>query len=141
MLAYLLLKNGGLYLDHSTVPKSLKKIGTILFLIFSLSPYLLTFIFRKDYSEAIPVLKIVIWSLPFILLTSVFFNGLYVLGKAKVVMWLFIAQTFFNVILNLMFIPQYSYIASSYIKISGEILNSVIAFIFLRRTLKHENIS
>jgi len=28
MLAYLLLKNGGLYLDHSTVPKSLKKIGT-----------------------------------------------------------------------------------------------------------------
>ncbi|OGK19487.1 hypothetical protein A3G67_04255 [Candidatus Roizmanbacteria bacterium RIFCSPLOWO2_12_FULL_40_12] len=111
------------------------------FLIFSLSPYLLTFIFRKDYSEAIPVLKIVIWSLPFILLTSVFFNGLYVLGKAKVVMWLFIAQTFFNVILNLMFIPQYSYIASSYITISGEILNSVIAFIFLRRTLKHENIS
>ncbi len=108
---------------------------------FVLSPYLLPLLFRKEYVDAIPVLRIVIWGLPFILVTSVFFNSLYVLGKAKIVMWLFILQTIFNVTLNILFIPQYSYIASSYITIIGEVLNTLITSVFVYKTLTDENIS
>ncbi len=109
--------------------------------IFFFSPYFLTFIFSGEYVHAIPVLRIVIWALPFILITSVFFNSLYVLGKARIVMWMFILQTLFNIVLNLIYIPKYSYIASSYITIIEEVLNALIAFIFLYKTLAHENIS
>ena len=109
--------------------------------IFALSPYLLTFIFRKDYSEAIPVLRIVIFALPFIFTTSIFFNALYSLGKEKVIVYLFIFQTALNVVLNLIFIPQYSYIASSYITIVGEIINTTISFTFLYLVLRNENIA
>lgn len=110
-------------------------------IVFALSPYLLTFIFRKDYSQAIPVLRIVIFALPFIFTTSIFFNALYSLGKEKVVVYLFIFQTVLNVALNLIFIPQYSYIASSYITIIGEIINTTVSHIFLQLALRNENIA
>ncbi len=110
-------------------------------IVFTLSPYLLTYIFRKDYDQAIPVLRIVIFALPFIFTTSIFFNALYSLGREKVVVYLFIFQTLLNVALNLIFIPQYSYIASSYITIIGEIINTTVSFTFLQLALRNENIT
>lgn len=109
--------------------------------VFTLSPYLSLILFRSEYKEAINVLRVVIGALPFILVTSVFFNSLYVLGKARYVMWLFIIQTVINVGLNLIFIPKYSYMASSYITFFGEVINTLIASALLFTTLRNENLS
>lgn len=115
-------------------------LGVILSIfIFSISPLLLNLIFRNEYSQAIPVLRIVIFALPFIFATSIFFNALYVLRKAYIVVLLFIIQTLINVALNLIYIPQYSYIASSYITIIGELLNTVVSFAVLVKVIRNEN--
>ncbi len=89
-----------------------------------------------SYSLSIPVVKIVIFALPFILVTSVFLNTIYVLDKAYLAVFLFIFQILFNFVLNAFFIPKYSYIASSYITLGGEILNTTITFLLLKRYLK-----
>lgn len=90
----------------------------------------------KSYAQSIPVVKIVIFALPFILVTSVFLNTIYVLDKAYLAIFLFIFQIVFNFVLNIIFIPKFSYFASSYITVGGEILNTTITFLLLQRYLK-----
>lgn len=96
------------------------------------SPFFLRYIFRKNYMLSIPVLQIVIFALPFLLLNSVWLNILYVLKKSYLVVIVFLVQTVLNVALNLIFIPRYSYAASSYITVLSEMINCVVLFIIVK---------
>lgn len=115
--------------------------GTSFFLFF-FSPYLLTAILKKNYLLSIPVLRIVIFTLPFILFNSIWLNVLYVLKKTYLAIFVFLSQTVINLGLNLIFIPRYSYIASSYITVFSEIMNCVVLIILVRYVWKkyYENI-
>ncbi len=106
------------------------------------SPYFFIYVFKKNYLLAIPVLRIVIFALPFILLNSIWLNTLYVLKKSYVAIFVFLLQTLINLGLNLIFIPRYSYIASSYITVFSEVMNCVILMILVRFMWKknYENI-
>lgn len=97
-----------------------------------LAPFFLTHIFRKSYTPSIPVLQIVIFALPFLLLNSLWMNIIYVLKKAYLVIFVFAFQTLFNFALNYFFIPRYSYFASSYITVISEVVNCVILLILVR---------
>lgn len=103
-------------------------------IVYIFSPILLPLILHKDYSLSISVLQIVIFSLPFVFISTVIMNALYVLQKAYLVVGLFILQTIFNLTLNFIFIPHYSYFASAYITILGEILNTLILLVFFIKT-------
>ncbi len=123
----------------SKIKKDLLFVGIIgvgfSFLLSILSPIFLPMVLPGSYWQSIKVLRIVIFALPFILFTSVFLNSLYALGKSHLVVFIFLFQTIFNFTLNFFLIPQYSYFASAYITLAGEILNTIITFIFLRRQL------
>lgn len=97
--------------------------------VFTLSPWFLTWFLKGDYVQSIRVVRIVIFALPFILVTSVFFNALYVYRRAYLVLILFISQTVINIVLNIIFIPKFSYIASAYITVTSEVLNTLLAFL------------
>ncbi len=99
---------------------------------FFISPVVLPFFMKGNYLESIKVSKIVIFALPFILLSSVFLNALYVLNKAYLVIFIFLSQTIINFILNLTFIPKYSYFASSFITIISEAINFLLLFIIFK---------
>lgn len=119
-------------------------IGFSLAILISLfSPYFLTFIFKKNYLLSIPVLRIVIFALPFILLNSIWLNLLYVFKKSHLALFVFVFQAIVNFILNYIFIPRYSYIASSYVTVFAEMANC-IALIFITKYVwrkKYENIN
>lgn len=100
------------------------------------SPFILTYVFRKNYLLSIPVLQIVIFALPFILLNSIWLNTLYVLKKSHLALFVFFLQVFVNLGLNLIFIPRYSYIASSYISVFSEISNCIVLIILVRYVWK-----
>lgn len=100
------------------------------------SPFFLTYILKKNYLLSIPVLRIVIFALPFILLNSVWLNTLYVLKKSYLAIFVFLSQTIVNLTLNLIFIPRYSYIASSYISVFSEIINCIVLIILVRYVWK-----
>ncbi|MBI5127739.1 oligosaccharide flippase family protein [Candidatus Roizmanbacteria bacterium] len=103
--------------------------------LYFLSPIILPRFLKGDYSLSIQVLRIIIFSLPLILLTSIALNGLYGLKKAKWVIGLFIFQLIFNTVGNLIFIPLYSYFASAYVSLIGETINVLVSFIILRKAI------
>jgi len=102
-------------------------IGIVLF-----SPFFLTYVFKKNYMLSIPVLRIVIFALPFILLNSIWLNLLYVLKKSYLAIFIFVFQAILNLGLNLFFIPRYSYIASSYITVFSELMNCLVLIVLVR---------
>ncbi len=97
-----------------------------------LSTFLFSFFLKGSYKESISVFKIVIFAFPPILISSIFLNALYVLKKASAVVYIFLIQVVFNITLNILFIPKYSYIASSYITVYSEILNMILAVVLFR---------
>ncbi len=111
-------------------------IGTLISLcVITLSPLLLQFILRQEYAESIHVLKIVILSLPWLLATTVFLNVMYLYKKQHWVVCLFLFQVFFNIILNIYFIPIYSLYASAYITVIGEVINTIVSGILVFKLL------
>ncbi len=100
-----------------------------------LGPIVLPIVYKNTYFQSIQVLRIIIFALPLILLTSVFLNSLYALNKAKIVIYIFLFQLIFNIVLNLLFIPKFSFFGSAYITLGGELLNTVLTFIVLRSAL------
>lgn len=118
---------------------SLIGFGVAFFVLF-FSPIIMPFLLKSNYYSSIKVLQIIIFALPLILLTSVSLNSLYALKKANTVVFLFLFQIIFNISMNFIFIPKFSYMASSWITIIGEIINTTIAFIILKKAI-NENFS
>lgn len=117
--------------------------GVISFGIFICAPYLLPLVLKDAYIHSITVLRIAIFALPLILLTSVFLNALYVMNKAYIVVGVFFVQAIVNGMLNFIFIPHYSYIAASYITVLSELINlALVATFFIYSISKnHEHIA
>jgi O-antigen/teichoic acid export membrane protein len=107
--------------------------GGISAIFYFFSPIFLPLVFKNKYMLAIPILKIIIFSLPLILLTSIFFNLFYTIKKIHYVLGLMIFQLFFNFSLNWIFIPKYSYFAAAYISLIGEVINLFICLYFCQR--------
>jgi len=109
-------------------------IGLIIsFSFYFFSPIILPLIFKDKYLLAIPILRIIIFSLPLILLTSIFFNLFYTMKKIYLILFLMVFQLFFNFILNLIFIPYYSYLASAYISLIGEFFNLAFSLYYFKK--------
>ncbi|MBI4974189.1 oligosaccharide flippase family protein [Candidatus Roizmanbacteria bacterium] len=88
-------------------------------------------VLKGNYGEAIGVVKIVIWALPLILYNSIFLNLLYVFELSHLAVGLFIFISLVNATLNFIFVPHYSYIASSYITVISETVNMCILLILV----------
>ncbi len=102
-----------------------------------LSPPIITLFFSKKYLLSLPVINILILSLPFMLLSSVFINALYAQQQQKKVVFVFAFQVVFNIVLNWLYIPQYGYFASAIITLLGEVLNAFLFGSYLFITLKY----
>ena len=98
-------------------------------------PIILPLFFKTAYFQSIQVLRIIIFALPLILLTSVFLNSIYALNKTKTVVYVFLFQLIFNILLNILLIPKYSFFGSAYITLTCELINTVIYFIILKKAL------
>ncbi len=111
-------------------------IGIIIALgFYFLGPIILPIFFKNTYFQSIQVLRIIIFALPLILLTSVFLNSLFALNKAKTVIYIFLFQLIFNVGFNFLLIPKFSFFASAYITLVGELLNTLLTLVVLRSVL------
>lgn len=83
-------------------------------------------IIKKDYVQSILPFNYLLFSLPIFFVTSILQWTLISLGKQKFLMWIYLISTIINIILNLIFIPQYSYLASAIITGSTEIFVMII---------------
>lgn len=100
--------------------------------------------FPQTYLKAISLLNILIFSLPFILITSIGLNALYAQEKKSIIIFIIVAflfQIVLNISLNIIFIPTFGNVASAYITVIGEIINATIIIGYLLYRLHHENLS
>lgn len=116
--------------------KKLKRYAVIFFLL-SLGVVIpvwvaapLVTLIRPDFSPAVIPLRILLLSLPVFFVTSIFQWVLIAKKEQKFLAIVYFLLTVFNVITNLVFIPQFSYIASSIITGVGE------AFVLLALGIK-----
>lgn len=100
---------------------------------------LIFLIIKKDYYLALPVLKIIIFNLPLILISSIAINVIYVYKKQWYIVYLFIFQLLTNGLLNWFFIPKYGYLASSWLSVLGWLLNSIILWLIANSLINKKN--
>jgi len=82
---------------------------------------------KSDFLISIVPFRILLLSLPFFFTTSLMQWVLIALKKQKYLMYVYFLSTVLNIALNVLFIPKYSYIASSWITVFSEML----VFVFL----------
>lgn len=89
----------------------------------------------RDFTVAAPALATLIWAFPCFLCLSMLYNALYALHKQAVVTGAFMVTLVFNVALNVLLLPRYSYFASSALTVASECVNGVIVLIALWRAV------
>lgn len=87
----------------------------------------------NGFSAAAPALSIMIWALPLDLVLSIMGSALIALYRQWMIMIAFASALVFNVTLNILLIPRFSYNASAALTMLSELLNLVILVVALRR--------
>jgi O-antigen/teichoic acid export membrane protein len=77
---------------------------------------------KTDFADSIIPFRILLLSLPFFFTTSFLQWILITLDRQKYLMYVYLFSTILNILLNIIFIPQFSYIASATITLASEAL-------------------
>lgn len=93
-------------------------VGTILTLV--LSPFVVGIFIGGGFSESARALRILSFGFPAYFLSSLFMWILITKGSYKRMFLLYTLGLILNLILNFIYIPQYSYIAASWITVISE---------------------
>ncbi|MCR4328984.1 MAG: oligosaccharide flippase family protein [Candidatus Roizmanbacteria bacterium] len=76
---------------------------------------------KSDYARSALPLQILSLSYPIFFLTSALSWLAFLQGKEKSLVWVYGTSFLVNIAANIMFVPYYSYIASSWITVAGEV--------------------
>jgi len=128
-----------IYKQHllDDIPAVKKKIIRDSVLLFSLgmliatvswfaAPLVLPLALGKEFVGGVDVFRVVVFALPFLLVSAVCMNVLYLLKKVHWVVMIFVLLIVLNVVGNVIFVPLFSYQASAIITVLCEVLNAVL---------------
>lgn len=90
--------------------------------VYFYSPYLITLIYSSEYALASVPMQILIWTVVFLFINGVATSLLNSIGKEFSVTKIYIIAAIFNVALNYLLIPKYTYIGASVATVLSEIL-------------------
>lgn len=110
-------------------------ISVVIMLVFMLFSPILGFV-KKDFAPSILPIQILSLSLPFFFLTSLLQWVLVLKKKMNYLLFVYIFSLILNIFLNLIFIPMFSYIASSVITVvcEGVVAVMLIGYLALYKT-------
>lgn len=125
--------------------KSLKLMGLIGVVVLIGYITLLPFIiktFLPNYLQAIGVINILALAVPFIFLAA---PGVQVMFSSekylKTVIGLSVFTVLFNIVLNLMFIPKFGFVAAAWTTVASDILSFLVFYLFIIRKIFHNETS
>jgi len=125
-----------LYIKASMVMLALSVIGIFIFLVI-LPSFIKSYL--PQYLGSSAVIKILSLSMPFFFVNAV--QSTILLSKEKNLKLLIIISVLvlvFNVVLNILLIPRFSYIAASWITVATEAIVTLIFFVIIRQDIKRE---
>lgn len=87
--------------------------------------------YKSDFIEASPALQILIWTIPIIFVTYMYGTLLVSINKQNLLLKiLFIGMTF-NILLNLIFIPFFSYIGAAWVTVISELISFALCLYYV----------
>ena len=92
---------------------------------------------KTDFANSIIPFRILLLSLPFFFTTSFLQWVLITLGKQKYLMYVYLFSTVLNIVLNVIFIPQFSYLASATITLVSE---GIVFVLLIGKVLNARNL-
>lgn len=105
-------------------------------LLFFFGEEIITILYGKDYIGGYRYLKIMAFLPMFSILNNLFaYQGLLSLNKDRVFLYIHIIFTLLIISVSYVLIPHYSLIATSYIRILGEIVLTITSFLFYIKIL------
>ena len=120
--------------EYKTAFKYLFIIAIFLFiygLIFA--DKIILIIYGNGYMPSIKALRVLIWVIPIIFLTSLLGNFLFATNKQRIVTGVAGANVVLNVFLNILLIPKFSYIGASIATVLTEGLGFILMFGYISR--------
>lgn len=97
------------------------------------APEMISLLYGSSYNSAIIPLQILIWTIPLLFLNYIFVTLLISINKQNLTLKITFGTMIFNVVMNLILIPEYSYIAASFITVITELLGSIMCFYYLSK--------
>lgn len=111
----------------------------IFFAFYVLADNLLPFLFGQRYLMGIKLAKVLLLTLPFVYINSVFYNFFYGQNREKTVLIILIFQALITSILNFVLINKYSYWSPTLATVFSEFIVSLISFKIFLKLIKNEN--
>lgn len=101
-----------------------------------LAPQIILFLFQNSYSQSIIALQILIWVIPFMFLVNIFGVMFVSINKQNLMLKLTFVIMILNIVLNLIFIPIYSYVGASVISVVTSVVECILCFYYLSGYMK-----
>ena len=102
--------------------------------VYFYSPYLINLIYSSEYALASPVMQILIWTVVFLFINGVATSLLNSIGKEFSVTKIYIVAALFNIILNYIMIPIWSYNGAAITTVLSEILILILMMYSISKT-------
>lgn len=96
-----------------------------------LSSKIILLIYGAQFTDSILALKILIWAIPVIFLAYLSATVMTSIDKQDVALKIIIVSMIVNIVLNVIFIPTFSYVAASVITVITELIEMVLFSYFL----------
>ena len=102
--------------------------------VYFYSPYIINLIYSSQYALASPAMQILIWTVVFLFINGVATSLLNSIGKEVSVTKIYLVAAIFNIVLNYLTIPVWSYIGASVTTVLSEILILVLMMYSISKT-------
>lgn len=123
-----------LKLEYEKSFKYLFALGIFIFMYgFIFADKIISIIYGNGYTAAIFALQVLIFVVPIIFITNLFGNILGAVNRQRIMLIVTAANALFNIALNLILIPKFSYIGSSVATVLTEGLGFILMFIYISK--------
>jgi O-antigen/teichoic acid export membrane protein len=119
---------------HSTRLLAMAILPVIVFVTF-IAGEILVLVYKPDYLPAAPALSLLIWTLFFMFINAPVSNIIATSNLMRAFLPYAVANTLLNVVLNLWFIPRYSFLGASFTTVLTECTGFAIQLYFANRVL------
>jgi O-antigen/teichoic acid export membrane protein len=116
-------------------------ISILILVLISFAPDIIRLMAPLEYSEAIWVIPPISLSIYFVFLFGLFVNVEFYFEENKFIMLASIITAILNIILNILFIPLFGYVAAGYTTLISYIIYSIAHFAFMNKILSRRNIN
>ena len=114
--------------------------AVVVLLVSLASPEIIRILGTPDYSMAVYVIPVVVLGVYFTFVYDLFASVEFYYGATKYVMYASITGAVLNIVLNVIFIPMYGFIAAAYTTLVCYLVFMLMHYLFSRKVLKLQNI-